>query len=142
MALPDPVIFVPRITGPCLSDEYPLSPETVWSPIRKDYKRISLHPDNSRYEVHEPALLTAGPIYEVSYKEIIEDRYRGRPRQCLPASEGGGPVGQGDDRARQWPWQDHQARRPAPDRRLCDHNAQMQGGTVRNRGERREWPRE
>ena len=45
MALALPVIVVPGITATNLRDEYPISPETVWSAISKDYSRISLHPD-------------------------------------------------------------------------------------------------
>lgn len=73
MALADPVIFIPGITASYLTDEYPVSPENVWRAIHKDYERISLHPDNPRYEVREPARLSAGQLYEIAYEEIIEE---------------------------------------------------------------------
>jgi len=47
---PSPVIFLPGIMGSALRDEYPVSPETVWSVLKaatKSYERINLHPGNS-----------------------------------------------------------------------------------------------
>ena len=32
--LPCPTIFLPGIMGSALRDEYPVSPETVWSPFK------------------------------------------------------------------------------------------------------------
>lgn len=40
--------------GSALRDEYPVDPETVWSPLRlllKPYERITLHPDDRRYDL-------------------------------------------------------------------------------------------
>ena len=43
------VIVVPGITGTGLEDYYPIPPEEVWSAIlKKNYERISMHPDNPR----------------------------------------------------------------------------------------------
>ena len=51
-----PVIVVPGITGTGLADFYPIPPQEVWSAVlRKGYERISMHPDDTRYEALEPA---------------------------------------------------------------------------------------
>ena len=89
MALVYPVIVVPGITATYLNDEYPLPPETVWKVLEKDYDRIVLHPNDLRYEAREPARLMPGQIFDVAYKELIEElRYnlktkRGRAGSCL-----------------------------------------------------------
>lgn len=41
--------------------------------IRKNYERISLHPDNLRFESIQPARIQSGQIYEVAYRELIEE---------------------------------------------------------------------
>ena len=94
MALSNPVIFVPGITGTYLSDDYPLPPEAVWSERfflgvvvgqRNDFERVSLHPDNPRYEAREPARVTSGQLYHTAYEEIIEElRYNLADRKDLP----------------------------------------------------------
>ena len=38
-----------------------------------DFGRISLHPDNPRYEAREPARVTPGQVFEVAYEEIVEE---------------------------------------------------------------------
>jgi len=83
MPNPNPVIVVPGITASCLSDEYPLPQEIVWSAVlNKDYQRISLHPDNTRYEALEPARVQPGPIFEVAYRELVEElRYNLREKE-------------------------------------------------------------
>lgn len=75
MALPNPVIVVPGITASYLVDEYPLPPEMIWKvlPISKDFVRSALHPDNQRYELKEPARVRSGQIYEIAYRELIEE---------------------------------------------------------------------
>ncbi|HEY7742531.1 MAG TPA: alpha/beta hydrolase [Burkholderiales bacterium] len=73
MALAPPVIVVPGITASSLRDEYPLPPETVWSVLTKDYSRVALHPDNTRYEVVEPAHLRPDQLLEIAYRELIEE---------------------------------------------------------------------
>jgi pimeloyl-ACP methyl ester carboxylesterase len=80
-----PVIVVPGITASSLRDEYSLPPETVWSVLNKDYARISLHPDDTRYEVMEPARMRADQLLEVAYRELIEElRYNLRPSEDEP----------------------------------------------------------
>lgn len=78
-----PVIVVPGITATQLRDEYVLPPETVWSAVlNKDYGRIALHPDNVRYESHEPARIAPDNIFEIAYKELLgELRYNLRERE-------------------------------------------------------------
>ena len=71
MKLPYPVIVVPGITATYLRDLYPLSPETVWAVIKKQYDRISLHPADLRYEAQQPANIQPDQIYEIAYKELV-----------------------------------------------------------------------
>jgi hypothetical protein len=85
MALPNPVIIVPGITATNLRDEYPISPETVWSVLSKDYTRVSLHPDNTRYEVNEPARIQPDNIMSIAYNELAEElRYNLREKEDKP----------------------------------------------------------
>jgi len=73
---PNPVIFVPGIMGSALRDEYPVSPETVWSPFKllvKAYDRVTPHPSDTRYEVQEPARVVADQVFDIIYSEFIEE---------------------------------------------------------------------
>ncbi|MBB4314349.1 esterase/lipase family protein [Roseospira marina] len=75
MTLPDPAIVVPGITATYLRDDYPLPPEVIWRvlPFQKHFGSACLHPDDLRYEAREPALIRPGPLYEVAYKELIDE---------------------------------------------------------------------
>src|SRR5262245_36553911 len=73
MALPNPDIVVPGITATYLKDEYPLPPDFVWTVMTKAYERAALHPDNLRYEATEPARLRSDQIFEIAYRELIEE---------------------------------------------------------------------
>lgn len=76
MALPAPVIFIPGIMGSSLRDEYPVTPESVWSVARaavKSYDRITLHPDDPRFEMIEPARVAKDQVFTMFYEEIIEE---------------------------------------------------------------------
>jgi len=85
MPLAPPVIVVPGITATSLSDAYPLSPETVWSVLKKDYERTALHPDDPRYELKEPARVQPGQLFAAAYEELIEElRYNLRDREDRP----------------------------------------------------------
>ncbi len=85
MALPCPVIVVPGITATYLHDEYPLPPEDVWKVIKTQYERIALHPNDLRYEAIEPARVRPGQIFEIAYKELIEElRYNLATREDQP----------------------------------------------------------
>jgi len=69
-SLPAPVIFVPGIMGSVLRDQYPVDPETVWSPLKlliKSYERITLHPSDVRYELIEPARVSADQVFVLIY---------------------------------------------------------------------------
>lgn len=71
-----PVIVLPGIMGSALRDEYPIDPETVWSPFRsaiKKFDRITQHPDDTRYEVNEPARVVADQVFTICYGELIEE---------------------------------------------------------------------
>jgi len=73
---PYPVIFIPGIMGSALRDQYPVDPETVWSPFKmaiKAYGRITLHPDDVRYEVNEPARVSADQVFSLIYSDLIEE---------------------------------------------------------------------
>src|SRR5947207_14985575 len=86
--LPSPVIFVPRIKGIVLRDQYPVDPETVWSPLKlliKSYRRITLHPSDVRYELIEPARVNADQVFTLVYGEIIaEMRHNLTPQANQP----------------------------------------------------------
>ncbi len=68
-----PVIFVPGITGTYLRDEYQLPPDRVWGVLEHDYARVALHPDDPRFEALEPARVRADGVFEIAYKEIIQE---------------------------------------------------------------------
>ncbi|MDF1791218.1 MAG: alpha/beta hydrolase [Thalassobaculaceae bacterium] len=70
---PYPTIVVPGITASYLLDGYPLPPETIWSVLTKEYERAALHPDDLRFEAAEPALVAAGQVFEIAYRELIEE---------------------------------------------------------------------
>jgi pimeloyl-ACP methyl ester carboxylesterase len=85
MTLPDPVIIIPGITANYLSDHYPLPPEDVWTVLNLNFKRAALHPDNPAYEAMEPAAVRPGQLYEVAYKELIDElRYELSPNANSP----------------------------------------------------------
>ena len=74
--LPNPVIFLPGIMGRALRDEYPVDPETVWSPFKlliKAYDRVTPHPSDVRYELQEPARVGADQVFSIVYSEFIEE---------------------------------------------------------------------
>ncbi|MEX2497043.1 MAG: hypothetical protein WD448_13190 [Woeseia sp.] len=68
MPLQNPVIVIPGITATTLVDYYPVSGDRIWSMLfDKDYARLSLHPDDLRYEAIEPAQVLPDrliPIYD------------------------------------------------------------------------------
>jgi pimeloyl-ACP methyl ester carboxylesterase len=81
----NPVIVLPGITANYLRDDYPLPPATVWSVLTNSYERASLHPDNPRYEAIEPARVQPDQLFEVVYKEMIDElRYNLSPSQVEP----------------------------------------------------------
>lgn len=86
MALPNPVIVIPGITASDLRDTYPVSPDTVWSALlSKQYDRIVLHPDNLRYELHEPSRVVPSAVFGIPYGDFIEElRYNLTDRQDRP----------------------------------------------------------
>ena len=71
--LPYPVIVVPGITATYLRDEYSLPPDFPWTVLTKKYERIALHPDDLRFESAEPARVQPDQLYEIAYKELIEE---------------------------------------------------------------------
>ena len=80
--LPAPVIVIPGITATYLRDEYPLPPEVLWTVLHNDYQRITLHPDDLRYEALGPARVVPDQVFEVAYRELISEL-----RYNLQASE-------------------------------------------------------
>ncbi|MEO7412996.1 MAG: hypothetical protein ABIZ81_06540, partial [Opitutaceae bacterium] len=71
-----PVIFLPGIMASALRDGYPINPEAVWSPLKlivKAYERVTLHPSDTRYELIEPARVTADQVFGLVYSEFIEE---------------------------------------------------------------------
>jgi len=82
--LVDPVIVVPGITATYLLDEYPVGHEQVWNLLSKNYERVAVHPNNTKYEAQEPARVRPGQIFEVAYKELIEElRYNLKEKEDL-----------------------------------------------------------
>jgi pimeloyl-ACP methyl ester carboxylesterase len=85
MNLPYPVIVIPGITASYLLDEYPVDPEIIWSVMKNDYDRISLHPNDLRYEAIEPARVRSGKLFEIAYNELINElRYNLKDSEDLP----------------------------------------------------------
>ena len=85
MAYIPPVIFVPGITGTYLRDEYQLPPDRVWGVVEHNYARVALHPDDPRYEAVEPSRVRADTVFELPYKEIIQElRYNLSPSVDQP----------------------------------------------------------
>lgn len=85
MAVVYPVIVVPGITATYLRDEYCLPPETVWRVLERKYDRIVLHPNDTRYDALEPARVVPAQIFEIAYKELVEElRYNLRSREDEP----------------------------------------------------------
>jgi pimeloyl-ACP methyl ester carboxylesterase len=82
--LVDPVIIVPGITATCLRDEYPVDHDQVWSVLKKNYDRVALHPGNIKYEAQEPSMVRPGQIFDIAYKELIEElRYNLKEKEDL-----------------------------------------------------------
>jgi pimeloyl-ACP methyl ester carboxylesterase len=74
MALVNPVIVVPGITASNLRDEYSVSPDTVWSAVlHKSYERLTLHPDDVRWELREPARVAADSVFDLPYGDLIQE---------------------------------------------------------------------
>lgn len=68
----NPVIVVPGIMGTSLHDDYPLKTVDLWTMVlNKDYHRVSMHPDNLKYEAIEPARVYAGRLFSI-YNDLIE----------------------------------------------------------------------
>ena len=68
-----PVVVVPGITATGLEDFYPIPPEEIWSAVlTKKYERISLHPDDVRYEAIEPARVQPRALFGVIYADLVE----------------------------------------------------------------------
>lgn len=76
MDLVDPVILIPGITATNLRDQYPLKPEMVWELgviSTKKYERITLHPNNMKFEADEPARVRSDYLTPIAYNEIVEE---------------------------------------------------------------------
>ncbi len=87
MAVQNPVIVIPGITGSTLRDEYPLDPQAVWGPLpfQQKWERVALHPDNLVYERNEPARVVPSHIFGVAYQDLIEElRHDLSPRPDRP----------------------------------------------------------
>lgn len=87
--MPNPVIVIPGVTATYLRDDYPLPPESIWEVMdfSKQFERASMHPDNLRLEAIEPARVVPGQIYEISYRELVEELRHNltkRPDQPVP----------------------------------------------------------
>ena len=69
-----PVIVIPGITASDLHDEYELPPEAVWSTVlKRRYDRVTLHPEDQRYELREPARVAPRGPFPLIYEDLIEE---------------------------------------------------------------------
>lgn len=69
-----PVILVPGITASVLHDEYEMPPEAVWSTVlKRRHERITLHPEDQRYEFREPARVVHGGPFALVYEDLVEE---------------------------------------------------------------------
>jgi pimeloyl-ACP methyl ester carboxylesterase len=67
-----PVIVLPGITGTTLHDDYPLASEAVWTLVlSRETERVSLHPDDPRYEAREPARIRPGRLLGTVYDDLV-----------------------------------------------------------------------
>ncbi len=68
----NPVVVVPGMTGSTLEDAYPLPPEELWTAVlNREYERLSLHPDDARFEAAEPALVRPGRLFVLGYGPLL-----------------------------------------------------------------------
>lgn len=80
-SLTPPVVVVPGITASVLRDEYDLPPSRVWSTVAtRSFARVSLHPQDLRYEAQEPARVTPSHPFPLIYEDLIEELRDGLPR--------------------------------------------------------------
>lgn len=80
-----PTVVVPGITASELIDYYPVDPETVWSAVfNKGYDRLTMHPDDVRYERIEPAYIREGGVFDLVYRELIEELSFNLPPKRTP----------------------------------------------------------
>ncbi|GEM_PF-293332 len=69
-----PVIVIPGITASDLQDEYELPPEAVWTTVlKRRYDRVTLHPEDQRYELREPARVMPRGPFPLIYENLIEE---------------------------------------------------------------------
>lgn len=69
-----PVIVIPGITASDLHDEYELPPEAVWTTaLRRRYDRVTLHPEDQRYELREPARVMPRGPFPLVYEDLIDE---------------------------------------------------------------------
>jgi len=80
-AQPHPVIVVPGITATYLRDQYYLPPQNVWAVLSKEYARVTLHPDDLRYELKEPSRVVPDQAYDLAYGNLIEELRFNLPRR-------------------------------------------------------------
>lgn len=81
-----PVIVIPGITATYLKDEYPFDGNTVWGLLKKDYERITPHPDDLRYEAIEPSRVVTSKLNSVAYRELVAElRHNLSPSADAPA---------------------------------------------------------
>lgn len=83
--LPPPVVVIPGITASTLRDRYPVEPRTLWAALERRHEAITLHPEDLRYELHEPARVEADAPFGLVYGDLIEElRHALSPSADLP----------------------------------------------------------
>lgn len=69
-----PVIVIPGITASDLHDEYELPSEAVWTTVlKRRYDRVTLHPEDQRYELREPVRVMPRGPFPLIYEDLIEE---------------------------------------------------------------------
>jgi len=67
-----PVIVVPGITATSLEDQYAVVPEALWAPpFHRDFDRISMHPDDARYEARGPSRVAPHALLSSIYEDLV-----------------------------------------------------------------------
>ncbi len=82
----NPVIVIPGLLGSTLQDEYTIPNQELWSAVlNQAYEKISLHPDDTRYEALEPAWIRPRSAIDLMYQELVQMlRHELSPTQDQP----------------------------------------------------------
>lgn len=71
MKFQNSVIVIAEITATDLNDDYPFDAENLVNGAEYNYDRVKLHPDNLRFEAHEPSYTYTVQILDI-YNDLLE----------------------------------------------------------------------